>query len=79
MATKRARDRDEEAIPSTRPGHRQAASSRKATSEAPTLPPPPPKNSFMRPKKRATSTRAPSAKVDEVVADMTNNPRREED
>jgi hypothetical protein len=65
-------------MPSTRPGHRQAAASRKP-SEAPTLPPPPPKNSFMRPKKRATSTRAPSAKVDEVVADMKNDPRREED
>ncbi len=80
MATKRAR---EEAIPPTKPGHRLAeeTAARKNASEAPTLPPPPPKDSHMRPKRRAStrSVRPPSAKVDEVVADMTNDPRREDE
>jgi hypothetical protein len=80
MASKRAR---EEAIPPTKPGHRlgEATAARKNASEAPTLPPPPPKNSHMRPKKRASSRsiRAPSATVDEVVADLTNDPRREDE
>jgi len=78
MATRRAR---EETVPPTKPGHRlgEAEAARKgAASEVPTLPPPP-KNSYMRPKKRATPSRAPSARVDEVVADLKNDPRREDD
>jgi hypothetical protein len=80
MATKRAR---EDAVPSTKPGHRlgEAAVARKNASEVPTLPPPPPKNSHMRPKRKSAtrSIPAPQATVDEVVADMTNDPRREDD
>jgi hypothetical protein len=80
MASRRAR---EEAIPPTKPGHRlgEEAAARKNASEMPTLPPPPPKNSHMRPKKKANtrSIPAPSVTVDEVVADMTNDPRREDD
>jgi hypothetical protein len=97
MATTRKRD---EAVPSTKPGHRLAAGRarkgpesdgtvRRKRSEMPTLPPPPatprssgmppatPRASGMRPKRR--SLPAPSATVDEVVADLTHDPRREKD
>jgi hypothetical protein len=85
MATTRKRD---DAAPSTKPGHRLAgAGTRKAPesdgtvrrkrSEMPTLPPPPPatpRSSGMRSKRK---TIAPSATVDEVVADLSRDPRRE--
>jgi hypothetical protein len=86
MATTRKRD---DSVPSTKPGHRLAgAGTRKATesdgtvrrkrSEMPTLPPPPatPRSSGMRSKRK---TIAPSATVDEVVADLSRDPRREEE
>ena len=82
------RKRDELA-PSTKPGHRQAtaraekqpaddAEARRKSSEVPPLPPPSPRHSGMHPKKRHTVP-APSATVDEVVADMSKDPRREDD
>jgi len=87
LATNRKRD---DAEPSTKPGHRLAAARGKeappstksgevAKSERPTLPPAPvtKRASGMRPTR--PSTPAPSATVDEVIADMTNDPRREKD
>jgi hypothetical protein len=81
------RKRDEGA-PSTKPGHRQAAARaqppateappRRKSSEVPTLPPPSPHHSGMRAKKRTTIP-APSATVDEVVADLRDDPRCERD
>lgn len=46
--------------------------------EAPTVPPPAraPKRSTVRPKQRQS---IPAATVDEVVADLKNDPRREEE
>jgi len=87
-ATNRKRD---DVAPSTKPGHRLAgdraqkardvdpADAAKKRSEVPTLPPPPatPRHSGMR--ARRTSISAPSATVDVVVADLTHDPRREDD
>ncbi len=89
MALNRKRD---ETFPPTMPGHRVAAArkpqgdaSSRQRSEAPTLPPPPRSGS---PVRRASPPRASgirakrtssAATVDEVVADLTNDPRREED
>jgi hypothetical protein len=87
MVTTRKRD---DAVPSTKPGHRLAVGRarkapesdgtlRRKRSEVPTLPPPAatPRTSGMRPKRR--SVPAPSATVDEVVADLSRDPRREKD
>jgi hypothetical protein len=99
------RKRDE-AIPSTKPGHRLATArggrppagriaepraneprandsrasqdAARKRSEMPTLPPPPatPRRSGMRAKRKSIS---PSATVDEVVADLSRDPRREDE
>jgi hypothetical protein len=65
---------------------------RKAASEAPTEPPPPPSGSSGAPKSPRVSTASPrvsavrpkkrgpnSAVVDEVTADLSHDPRRDED
>ena len=87
MATNRKRDATP---PPTMPGHRHGAIPRaeprevdpgaaRKRSEAPTLPPPKAteKTSGMRAKRRTMP--APAATVDEVVADMSNDPRREDE
>jgi hypothetical protein len=83
-------DRRRDEAPSTQPGHRLAAArggQKKPApapgsvrrSEAATLPPPAAtdRRSGMRAKR--TSVPAPSATVDEVVADLSRDPRREDD
>jgi hypothetical protein len=82
-----ASSRSHDSIPPTQPGHRLAAArgrgpretdSVRKRSELPTVPPPAatPRNSGIRPKRK--SLPAPSATVDEVVADLTKDPRRED-
>jgi hypothetical protein len=80
-ATNRKRD---DVAPSTKPGHRLAAARAQdpaadKRSEMPTLPPPAatPRESGMRAKRKTPPS--PSATVDEVVADLTRDPRREDD
>jgi hypothetical protein len=86
MATNRKRD---ETPPPTMPGHRLGGTPRprqdqgsplaRKRSEAPTMPPPAQKTSGMRPKRRTPSSSSHAATVDEVVADLSNDPRREEE
>ena len=63
----------------TRPDERRPEDEAQKRSEMPTVPPPPanPRRSGMRSKRKTMPS--PSATVDEVVADLSNDPRREDD